>query len=301
MVEADNHNRTSLPLSSSTVYISRVFKRPRPWILGYLVLLFPALVSVPLLALPLLEWSRAPLFRAALEARSLDLLLDFFIGALADARFSAESSGGSPLLLLGICGVLVLWPLLKLLWVWVEGGTLVTYADSTLPSWPRFFEGCRRYFGPFLLLNILGLLIVVLFGGVSIALSIGGLSRLVPGLGWGGLIVGGLLVAVLATGVEVARAVIVVREDRHILRALRGARDVIRTYPLALLALIVASGLSYAMLFGVYRGLISWVPIPWWVLSFGVQQVYLIARLGVRLARQAGEVGLVSYAREDQE
>jgi hypothetical protein len=256
-------------------------------------------VSVPLLALPLLEWSQVPLFRAALEARSLDLLLDFFTGALADARFGTESGGGSPLLILGICGMLVLWPLLKLLWVWVEGGTLVTYADPTSPSWPRFFEGGRRYFGPFLLLNSLGLLIVVLVGGVSIALSIG-LNRLMPGLGWAGVIVGGLLGAVLATWVEIARAVVVVRDDRHILRALRGAGGVIRTYPLALLALIGASGLAYALLFGIYRGLASWIPIPWWLLSFGVQQVYLIARLGVRLARQAGEVGLVRYAREGQ-
>ncbi len=284
----------SVPVSNFTFYMSRVFRRPRPWILGYLVLLVPSFLIVPLLALPLLEWARTPLFRAALEARSLDLLLDFFTGALVDARLGAESAGaGSPLLVVGICGLLVLWPLLKLLWVWMEGGTLLMYTDPTPPSWERFWEGCRRYFGPFLLLNLLGLLVIVLVGGVTIALSIG-LARLAAMLGIGGAVIGGLLVAVLATWVETARAVAVVHNDRHIIHALRNAGGMIVEYPLAILALMGASGLLYGLLFGIYRSLITRIPIPWWLLSFGVQQVYLIARLGVRLARQAGEVGLAT-------
>ncbi len=291
-------SRLSVPVSSLAFYMSRVFKRPRPWILGYLVLLLPSLLIVPLLALPLLEWARTPLFRAALEARSLDLLLDFFTGVLADMRFDTDPSAGLPLLLVGICGLLVLWPLLKLLWVWMEGGTLVTYTDPAPPSWERFWEGCRRYFGPFLLLNLLGVLAIGLVGGVALALSIG-LARLAPVLGWGGVIVGGLLVAVLATWIETARTVTVVNGDRHVIKALRNAGDMIAGYPLAILALMGASGVLYGVLFGIHRGLITWIPIPWWLLSFGVQQIYLIARLGVRLVRQAGEVGLARYTCED--
>jgi hypothetical protein len=291
-------SRFSVPVSSFAFYMARVFKRPRPWILGYLVLLLPSLLIVPLLALPLLEWARTPLFRAALEARSLDLLLDFFTGVLADMRFGTDPGAGSPLFLVGICGLLVLWPLLKLLWVWVEGGTLVTYTDPAPPSWARFWEGCRRYFGPFLLLNLLGVLAIGLVGGVTLALSVG-FTRLAPLLGWGGMVVAGLLVAGLATWVETARAIAVVNDDRHVIHALRNAGDIIVGYPLAILALMGVSSALYGVLFGIYRGLITWIPIPWWLLSFGVQQIYLIARLGVRLARQAGEVGLARYPCED--
>ncbi len=286
------------PLSSFTIYISRMFKRPRPWILGYFVLLLPAFLTVPLLAIPLLEWSHTSLFRAALEERSLDLLLDFLTGPLADMRFGAEAAGmGSPLLLVGICGLLALWPLLKLLWVWFEGGTLVTYADLAPPSWERFWEGCRRYFGPFLLLNLLGLVAVILVGGVTVALSIG-LARLSPVLGVAGFIVGGLLMAMLATWIETARAVAVAHDDRHIIHALRNAGGIFVAYPLAVLVLMGVSGGLYALLFGIHRRVVSWIPIPWWLLSFSVQQVYLIARLGVRLARQASEVGLARYPSE---
>jgi hypothetical protein len=261
-------------------FVLRAVKRPRPLLLFYLVTALPALLAALLVTLPGLELARYPVFREALAERNLEFLVE---GAL-------PATGGTVSLLAlvgaGIAG-------LGLLFVraYLQGGTLLTYAAATPLSTREFLRGCRRWFGPFLLLNFLGsllaLIVLVAFGFLTTLVSSTlSLSILVAGAG---LLVAGLIVL----WIEVARATAVLRNDRHAGHALReGLRSLFRR-PLLLLALAAAGLLLQALLYAVGLPGRS-IPIPAWFLSLLFLQLMNLARLTLRLGRWAGEVGLVT-------
>lgn len=273
-------------------YLSRLFTRPRPWLAFYLFISLPSAVAAPLFALPLLNWARSSLLRQALGERSLDALLQLTTGPLADMRLGGSGGDATLLfLLLAVCGVLLLWPLLGLGWVWLEGGALTTYADAERPAWRRFGAGCKRWFGPFLVVNVLGVLAVFVVGGlfVAIAALLWGVS---PILGGGAGVMGCLFVGALATWTELARAVMVARDDRALGPALKGAWRVAFRRPLPLLALLLGGLALYGVLFLLNRAVTGALPYSWWLAVLVVQQLSVVLRLGVRLGRQAGEMGL---------
>lgn len=273
-------------------YISRLFLRPRPWIFFYLVVLIPSALAAPLITLPLLRWAQTSLLREMLGARSLDALMAFVTGPLAEIRWGGQSSDPTLLLLLVAgCGVLLIWPLLGLGWVWLEGGALTTYADAERPAWRRFWTGCKRWFGPFLLVNALGVIVIFALGGLFVAIAVP-LWAVSPALGGVAGGIGFLLVGALATWTELARAVMVARDDRALGAALKGAWRVAIRRPLPLLALLLGGLALYGMLFLLNRAVTGALPYPWWLAVLGTQQLIMILRLGVRLGRQAGEVGL---------
>ncbi len=283
MVEGTQTVGRSAPWSA---YLERVIGRPRGWVFLYLLTLIPSLVLAPLLALPALAWSRHPLFREALDERSLDGLLAFFNPGSGDAGL-ASTATVIALILLPLA-----WLVVRLLWLLVEGGVLESYAAPVPLTGGEFWRACRRWFWPFLGLNLLGSVALLLFGGAALFLYIMGV-QIVSALQWP-LLVLLLPLILLATWVEVARAVAVAQDDRHIFRALGGAWRVIFRRLGAVAILVLGSLLLYGLLFLAHTAAIRAIDVSLWALSFAVQQFYVLARMGVRLARQAGEVGVAA-------
>jgi hypothetical protein len=92
---------------------------------------------------------------------------------------------------------------------------------------------------------------------------------------------------------EYTRILSVTDGTRNIFRALGRALRLVWRQPLAVLALYLLSLLLAALLHAVYRvGLMPYLPLDKWLLVLLVQQGFIAARLGARLARLAGGVTL---------
>lgn len=265
-------------------WCSRALRRPRAWLVRYLLGLIPSVIVAALLTSSLGAWLRHPHLSQILTERSLDLLPDLLQDAAANAQFSV-------LLLVALGAVPLAWITVRLCWLWLEGGALSAYAASTPLGWGAFWRAGWRWFGPFLLLNLV-VWIAALGTGAIFAVVAVIMSQLWVPLLW---IVGapGLLsVACLLTWAEVARAFAVAQDQRHIVRALRGGAGVLMRYPLHLCLLVLGALVLYGLLALVGHALSLAIPIRWWLLSLLALQAMEFVRHGVRLARQAGEIGL---------
>lgn len=264
-------------------YLVRVLTRPVPWLLHYLVLLLPALVLAPLLTAILLPWIDVPLFTRALETRSLGLLIELFS--------APDRTPPSWALLVGLGGVVVAWGALQLVWLWLHGATLSAYAAEQRLGLREFFQGGNRWFGVLFLLSLLNGVGIGGILSVAVALIAFTFTRF-PALVWGIGGVSALLGGALAAWTETARVAAVAQDDPDIIHALRAAFKLAMRRPLPWLGLLLGGLAAYGALFLAHRQLVRWIPIHWWLLSFGVQQGVVLLRQGVRLTRQAGLLGL---------
>lgn len=273
--------------------VTRAWRRPRAWLLVYGLVSLPAALVGPLLALTLLPLVRLPLFNTALATRRLDFVTDLLLGPLLKANLDIPTPDiGTPVLggLLGICGVLLVWPLFGLVWVFLEGGTLTSYAAAQPVTWREFWAGCKRWFGPFLVLNSVGVILagLALVAGLGVAYGLSGrlpvTAQVVRGLGW--LLAGGI-----ASWVELMRVTAVVREVRQVGNWIRLTAQVVKAHALDIAQLLLGSVALYALLGWAYRLVMDRLPFRWWLATLLIQQLYVLLRLGVRLAREAGMVG----------
>lgn len=266
-----------------------VVQRPWPWVLRYLLTAVPAVALGLLLALPLGPWFRLPLFVRALDRRSLDDLLEVLLN-------QPEGQSLGPSLGAALILVPIAWLGLRVIGLWLEGGILATYALPTVPAWRAFATTSTRWFGSFLLLALVGIGAgAALTGGtVGLALLAGMISR--P-LGIGVGLAGALVVIFAGAWARLARAVVVVREDGHIVRALRQAWHTMWRRPLLFLGLVVGALAVGGLLIWLGSALNHAVPLRAWLLSLLIQQPIQIALVGVGLARRAAEVGLAAAPR----
>ena len=265
--------------------LKRFLTRPLPWLLLYLVSFLPALLFGPLMAGSFAWLARYPLFRVALTNRSLAEFRELLMLAAHTPRTSV------PWTLFAIGGVALLLPVFALLRVFLEGGTLFTYADPSAPDVRRFLAGCRRWFGSFLAINLLGwivLTLVAVVAGVLIALVWNVALWLTQIL----VILTLLLLGLLVTWIELARAAAVAHDTRNIFAALRESGVLFVRRPLPLLGLVGGALAVQVLLMLLSQAVMRAIPIPWWLLSLAVGQLVIFLRLGVRLARRAGMVGL---------
>ncbi len=265
----------------------RVVQRPRAWVLAYLLTIIPALPLALLTGLALLPLMRYPALRSALEARSLDLLPDL----------STLDVQGGGVVAVGMVALLLVLPVaivVKLIWVWLEGGTLADYATPEKLSWRAFSQAGRRWFGVLFLLNCIGVALLIVIGGATLLPALFVYPRS-PALAWGIGAVGLLVAGLWATWVEMARATAVVCDERHLFRALKRAVLIMVWQWRPLLVLVGGSLLLFGILYLLHRWLVHWLPLNWWLPTLVIQQGYTIIRLGVRLARQAGQVGCVLW------
>lgn len=262
----------------------RVVRRPGPWILRYILVTLPALVLALAVTLSLTEWFRLPLWIEALETQSIDLLLE-----IIESRTPEELSGVS----LALLALPVLWVIIRVVWLFFEGGVLSTYHQPTALTWREFLEAGVYWFGSFLLLGGMGALATVLW--VAITAGIGFLAAAVEAfLSTVILVVGLLGLVALWLWIELARVVAVVRQDRHVFRSLTGVAGVVRARAPVLLGLVVGVFVLLALLGWVSTALGSAMPLTWWLPVLVLQQVAQLISVGVVLARKGGEVALVS-------
>jgi len=273
--------------------IARVWRRPRAWVLFYLLVTLPATLVGLLQAAIWSPLLRSPVFTQALETRRLDFALDFLLSAPLGEQFGlvvppkgTESLG---IWLFSVCGILLFWPMFGLLWVALEGAALASYAAPEPLSWPQFWRKARFWFGPFLLFNSLGLLVAglalaaLLAAGTGVAGTYPTLGGYIRTLGWA--LAGGI-----GTWVELMRAAAVSSGIRHLGMAARQAWRTLNRHPFTLAGLVGGGLLLYGLLAFFYQQAMRVLPFSWWPAVLVVQQAYLILRLGVRLAREAGMV-----------
>ncbi|MBN1485833.1 MAG: hypothetical protein JXA37_14055 [Chloroflexia bacterium] len=272
----------------------RALRRWQIWPLFYLAnVLLSGLLLWPLARL-LLDWLGHSLSAAEL-ADGLDSWL------LADLLYQLGTPAGSrefglaPWLL-----TLPLWPLLlSLPFVVLGGGALETYGRPLAEQglWRLFWSGVRRYAWPFALLLLLEVLLSELSMGLGLLLValVGSL------LGQAGWTIAGAVVLALWVGLSLllrwwigyARIMGVLQQERRPGPMLRSSAAFLRRN------LGPAAGLSLlhfplAFLLSLLYGLLN-LPRPpcWWVLQVLLQQLFVLGRLGLHLARLSTEVRLV--------
>jgi hypothetical protein len=264
-------------------YLRHVLQRPRAWALNYALTTILALGLSSLTALALLPLTRYPAFAQLLETRSLDCLLDFSTLDIGSGNIPL----GIPVLL-----ALPTWVLARLIWTWLEGGTLAEYTAPQTLSWRAFAQAGWRWFGVFLALNLMGAVLVAVIGGATLLLTVFAYT-LTPALGWTIAGVGLASAGLVATWIEIARAVALTQNERRIFHALGGAARALFRQAAPLMALAVGGLALYGLLYLAHRWLMGVLPLHWWLPTLLIQQVYTLIRLGIRLTRQSGQVGLL--------
>lgn len=273
------------PVATSLgAYLRRIVKRPRAWVLSYTLTTPLALIPAVLMTLAWLPFTRHPIFSQILETRSLDALRDF---ATLGTSYGGGIWGASALLL-----ALPLWVLARLVWTWLEGGTLAEYAAAQTLSWREFSQAGWRWFGVFIALNLMGAVLVTVIGGAALLLAVFA-YMLAPALGWAVAGAGLTLAGLIATWTEIARAIALTQNQRGVFPALGNAARAMVKRALPLAALVGGGLALYGLLYLVHRWLMDALPLRWWLPTLFVQQAYTIARLGIRLARQAGQMGVL--------
>lgn len=266
----------------------RTVQCPWPWALRYLLMTLPALALV-MVASPLLTaWFRTPLLSEALETRSLDLLLEFGTNLAASGPEGVWAA-------LALLALPIVWLLVRGLWLLVEGGALTTYASATPPTLRNFLTACWRWFGAFFLLSAVWFALVALLLGAALVLGLLVRELWRPASTLISVAVA-LGMAVSWIWVEVARAVAVVRDQRHVFQLLRSAADVLRRRALTLFGLCAAVLALRMLLAWISAALARAVPFSWWLADVVIQQIIQIAIVGLVLLRRAGEVGIVKAA-----
>ena len=152
--------------------LRRVVTRPLPWVFRYLISTIPAFVLAPLVMLSLRSLFRYPIVVQALKTGSADLLLEWLNHAPTD-------SATPPALGLTLLLVPLAWLIVRVVWLWTEGGVLTTYVQDGRITARRFARACTSWFGPFLLLDLLGGVIVAVLIGLTaiIALVVNSVGR----------------------------------------------------------------------------------------------------------------------------
>lgn len=264
--------------------LRRVVRRPRAWILSYMLTTLLALILTAPMTLAWLPLTRHPIFSQILETRSLDALSDL---ATLGASYGGGIWSASALLL-----ALPLWVLARLLWTWLEGGTLAEYTAVQPLSWGAFARAGWRWFGGFLALNLIGAVLVGVIGGTALLLAIAA-YMLTPTLGWTIGVAGLAVAGLVATWIEVARAVALSHNEHRVFHALSDAARALFRQAVPFASLAVGGLALYGLLYLAHRWLVEILPLRWWLATLLIQQAYTLLRLGIRLTRQAGQVGLL--------
>jgi hypothetical protein len=256
-------------------------------VIRYVGAFVPALLVALTLLIPLRSWLSQPLVAEALETQSLDFLVDALMS------LSTETEGGL-LLLAGVALLPLVWIGMRMLWLLLEGGVLITYVQPKRPTARAFLRACVDWFPSFLLISILAVLATgAVVGIVAVGVALIQALSLWPSLGIAVSAVGVVTIVGISAAAELARAAAVVGEDRSVWRAFGAAGRVIARRFVPLVALILGTLLLRALLFLVQRALSGWIPISSWLLTLLVQQLLQIMITGVGLVRRAGEVALV--------
>lgn len=280
--------------------LRRLLRHPQALLIGYLANFLTAglLVLLPLVSLA--EPAHRSAIRDAADGIDAWLITEIIespitYGALQGLENPEPPPWFNNLILLG--GFLTLLVPIAA-WIpasFLNGGILLTYLEDRF-GWRRFLWGCWHWFGAFFLLNITqGFLATVTFGGLLTALL--ALSAILGNwINWIGfpLII---LLALLWLAIFESTRLLAVREGtRNIFQAFGKAIRFVFSKLLTLFLLYIFSLLSLSLVHAIFRlGLMPILPLSWWPIVLIFTQLFIILRLGIRLARWAGLVALISH------
>ena len=282
--------------------LSRALRYRRVLVILFAVNLLGALLLAVLPALGLAtSLGRRPAIRQAADGVDAWLVIETVMAPLTDSTLgqgnltSDLARGFRQAVLLGLA-TMVLLPLLA--WLpatFLSGGLLLTYVEVPQPfRWRRFLWGCWHWFGPFLLLGAVQVLLSVVVFGPFIAVGVGIVAIAGAWLMWLAVPLLVVLAVVWLALFELARVTAVVGGKRNVARAFSGAGRVIWRHPLQVAVLYGLALLLLVLLHVLYRwGVMPHLRLEWWPLVLLVQQVFILARLWARLVRTAGGVALV--------
>jgi hypothetical protein len=277
-------------ISKLSLGVRQVLKRPLLWALRYALVTVPAVLIVPLVMDVLTAWFRRPLFVDALASRSLDLLAD----VLMHGGGELTQPG---LLVVALFLVPALWLGVRFVWLFLEGGVLLSYAQRGAPRWRQFLRASWRWWGRFLLIG--GVRILLAVAVVALGIGVGVILRLLGQAGEIPIAVVALLtIGVLGVWCRTARVVSVVREERHIFRALAAATSVFRTQGVQLIGIVVVVLALRLLLVLGSEALVDALPISTWALAVLIQQGVQVLLVGLSLVQVAAVVSLVGTAEE---
>jgi hypothetical protein len=256
----------------------------------YLATLALALVPTAIVALAL-GWlaEDRPWALGVVGGDWLNLLVELVAAVGSAGQFGNapgdRRGGASAALALAVLLGPVVWLLQVLAYAFLAGGIVERLrAGPRAPFWPA----CRRWFGPFLQLGLLGGLMVsglTLAGGVALASPSSALDPTAP------FLVGTAGLAVLNGWLELARVGMVVHGDRDASRALaRAARLAVGRHVVPdAFAVWLALGLAGAGLFGLQAAALGALdPLP----SFAVAQLLYLAGAWLKVLRLSTALAL---------
>ncbi len=234
-----------------------------------------------------------------------DRLLDrFFLGLAAELvqydRFSPMLALNGAVLGLAAVG-LISNPL-------VAAGVLeVIVSRDDRPLLHRFFRGAGHFFGRFLRLLVISAVaaVVLVVAAAAITrpiatpLSESSWERASIAFGFGRFVVYGALVAFVMAVLDVARARVATAatETRGMLRAWLGAARVVLRHIGAVAGIYLALGVLLVAVLAVYAALADAIPTRAWagiVAAIVLQQLFVMARAAIRIARAGATVSLVT-------
>ena len=289
---------------SFRVGLDRLVRYWQVWLMLYAANLLGALLLALLPSLSLVsEPGHRPAFREAADGLDAWYVLETLMapGALEALGLAGPEPALTPFLQQVI--LLVLITLAAMPWLawlpasFLNGGLLLIYTEAPQPfRWRRFLWGSWHWFGTFLLLGMGQALVFtfsLILGAILIALALS-VSQWLVALLAAGL---GLWLVLLLAVLEFSRAAAVIGDTKNAFRSLgRGLRFVFR-HPWPVVGLYTLSLLLAAALHALFRlGLMPFLRLEWWLLVLPVQQAFILARLGVRLARLGGGAALMVEA-----
>jgi hypothetical protein len=274
------------------------------WLILYVFNLLGALVLALLPALSLVSGpGHRPAIRQAADGLDAWMVIETLMSPSTMAALDQGATenvltpGLQQALLVGAITLLALPWLAWLPSALMSGGLLLIYSEAPQPFRSRrFLWGCWHWFGSFLLLGLVqafGLILALL----PTLLLLMPAARVGRWLAW--LIVAGLVlwIALWLVLLEYSRIEAVVGRTRNSARAFGRAVRFVFRHPLPVAGLYLLTLVLAGMLHALFRlGLLPSLPLNQWLLVFLVQQIFMLARLVLRLVRLAGGTALVAAA-----
>jgi hypothetical protein len=271
---------------------TRFFTHTRPWITRYVFNMMTAMIFSLIITLSMWHLLSHPLVSVMLEQRSLDILLDIL------SNKNAEDN--NLLLTFIIIGMTVLaWLPIQIVWIWLEGGILSSYASEKRLNWKAFFNACSQWFGFMLLLRSLYIVIFVIIITVTAVLVFLMLLLWVPP-SWVFLTAGVLLLTILHLCMELFTTAAITTKHKNIFSVSRICLMLVKKIPGPLLIFYILTMSVTTFLLLIQRWVGIAVPMDWWLISLFLFQILVLTRQGLRLFRQSGEVIMVQRLTEGE-
>lgn len=274
-----------------------LFKHWQVWAAVYVFNLLSAKILTVLPALLLIAPAQRTMIGDAANGIDGWMILDAVMSPLVSQALGViePSSALEQMIPLSAITFMMMPALAGILNAFVNGGLLLTYHENTNPyQWKRFFWGCWHWFAAFLLLNFTQFIFALLIFGALI----GGAIWLIGLAGeWSTWIVIPVLIVLMVVwlGVmELTGAQMIVGGTRNFARAFLDSLRCLFRRPINFLVFYGLATLALIAAHLIFNSVMPYVPLSWFPLVLIVQQTFVVTRLGLRLVRAGGSVGLAS-------